>query len=120
MTRVAEESSNIKEIIKAAKAPSLRIDGQRASPRRAAAFVFLSDPDAAQAVQEWETQMCIHCQYHWRVVPGSGRERGWCVSCNGALCGKTQCFQECRHWEKKLEDIEAHGRVTRNLKALRR
>lgn len=81
---------------------------------------FITDPDAKVFQQEWDTQMCIHCQYHWRVIPGSGQKRGWCTSCNGALCGKAKCFATCQHWEKFIEKIEARGRVSNNLKLLRR
>jgi len=35
-----------------------------------------------------DTLMCIHCQQHWEVMPGSGRRRGYCMNCNGPTCGK--------------------------------
>ncbi|KKN54907.1 hypothetical protein LCGC14_0588000 [marine sediment metagenome] len=108
----------IEEIVKAGKAPAIRLDGRTSTARRAMGYVTITDPSAT--TQEWDTMMCIHCQYHWRVIPGSGIERGWCTSCNGALCGKAKCMATCRHWEKFIEQIEARGRVKNNLRLLRR
>ncbi len=100
------------------QAPLIRIDGQTSTARRPMALVTISDP--ATGMQEFDTLMCIHCQYHWRVIPGSGRKRGWCVSCNGALCGKEQCMKVCAHFMKQIEAIEAKGRVANNMALLRR
>lgn len=35
---------------------------------------------------------CAHCHVSWVTVPGSNRERGWCLICNGNLCGATRCM----------------------------
>jgi len=42
-----------------------------------------------------DTMQCKHCMKHWIVVPGSGRQRGWCLKCNGPLCGAEKCMKEC-------------------------
>lgn len=35
---------------------------------------------------------CAHCHVAWQTMPGSGIERGWCLACNGHLCGNRECF----------------------------
>lgn len=35
---------------------------------------------------------CCHCQYTWRLQPGSGRRRGFCHRCNAVTCGKPECM----------------------------
>jgi len=42
-----------------------------------------------------DTCQCQHCMRHWVVEPGSGKQRGWCVKCNGPLCGAPKCMKEC-------------------------
>lgn len=53
-------------------------------------------------VQEFDLLQCKHCQYTWRMVRGSGRERGWCSLCAGPLCGAEPCMRACVHFEKRL------------------
>lgn len=36
---------------------------------------------------------CVHCQFVWRVRPGSGRRRGFCTRCQGVTCGKPACME---------------------------
>jgi len=50
-----------------------------------------------------DTLQCQHCMKHWVVVPGSGRRRGWCLRCNGPLCGKPECMQNCVPFMAKVE-----------------
>lgn len=52
-----------------------------------------------------DTIQCVHCGKHWIPKPGSGKVRGWCVSCNGASCGDTRCM-DCVPFEAKLEIAE--------------
>ncbi len=110
-------SNRLADLLEAHKAPLIRIDGQTSTARRPMATAIITSPDG---VQEWDTLMCIHCQYHWRVMPGSGRQRGWCNSCNGALCGKEQCMTVCAHFMKQIEAVEAKGRIANNMALLRR
>jgi hypothetical protein len=35
---------------------------------------------------------CCHCQYTWRLQPGSGRRRGFCHRCMAVTCGKAECM----------------------------
>ncbi len=65
-----------------------------------------------------ETVQCVHCQRHWSMEPGSGRERGWCRKCMGPICGAEPCFT-CVPAEKMLEMMEAKGRMEANLRLLR-
>jgi len=61
--------------------------------RRAAGHITIVDPE--RPTIEHDTLQCMHCQRHWIVRPGSGRQRGWCLKCNGPLCGVEQCMKEC-------------------------
>ncbi len=68
---------------------------------------------------EGETLMCVHCQMHWRVKPGSGTKRGYCMRCNGPTCGKKPCEKRCVPFEKALEQIESKGRRDRDMQRIR-
>ena len=51
---------------------------------------------------------CVHCGYTWAWQPGSGRVRGFCMKCNGLLCGRKCCRgRPCQHWMKGIENMEA-------------
>ena len=50
--------------------------------------------------------MCVHCQMHWIIQPGSGMERGFCLNCNGPTCGKQHCETNCVPWERAIENKE--------------
>jgi hypothetical protein len=60
-------------------------------------------------MQIGETLQCCHCGGHWDRVPGSGTLRGFCLKCNGVLCGKEACMTECKPFEKWLEEVERGG-----------
>jgi len=67
---------------------------------------------ASGRVVEADTLQCVHCGMHWIVEPGSGRRRGWCTKCNGPLChSKELCTVMCYPLEKRLDDVEKHGRL---------
>ena len=55
---------------------------------------------------EGETRQCIHCQYTWIYQPGSGRKRGWCIRCQGLLCGQYNCMKYCINVEQRLKGQE--------------
>jgi len=57
-----------------------------------------------------ETLQCCHCGMHWMRKPGWGTIRGYCLKCNAVLCGKQECMETCRPFEKWLEEVEAAGR----------
>ena len=52
-----------------------------------------SDQSVSGKIETIETRMCVHCGAQWIYKPGSGRLRGWCLKCNGLLCGKQECIQ---------------------------
>lgn len=52
------------------------------------------------------TRQCVHCGSHEQILAESGRKRGWCINCNGFLCGKKKCFA-CIPYEAKIEYEEA-------------
>ena len=59
--------------------------------------------DDGGKVDEADLMQCKHCQYTWRYVPGSGRKRGWCLHCNGPLCGKKKCMERCDPIEEQIQ-----------------
>jgi len=62
--------------------------------------------ESGKELAAFKTLRCQHCGMHWIVMPGSGRRRGWCMSCNGPTCGKAEC-DACVPTEQQLENIEA-------------
>jgi len=66
-------------------------------------WLFGFGPDGQTA--EYETVKCVHCGGHFVLQPGSGRLRGWCVNCNGMICGP-DCV-ECVPEEQLLLNLEA-------------
>jgi hypothetical protein len=63
-------------------------------------------------VSDGETVQCVHCGGHFFIGPGYTKGRGFCMNCNGFICGE-RC-QECVPWEKALEIAEG----TRNPTAV--
>ena len=64
----------------------------KATVRRPAGYVTIVGDGP---VIERDTLQCVHCGFHWMVIPGSGRRRGWCMKCNGPSCGAEECMA-CR------------------------
>lgn len=56
-------------------------------------------------IEEHDMQQCCHCGYHFKVVPGSGRVRGFCLKCMQVTCGKPAC-NTCLPIEKWLDGVE--------------
>ena len=50
------------------------------------------------------TRQCVHCGGHFTSIRGSGVTRGWCINCNGVVCGP-QC-SSCVPFERQLELME--------------
>lgn len=48
--------------------------------------------DSGQHV-EGEQRQCVHCQVCWTPSAGSGTRRGYCLHCDGWLCGRDACAQ---------------------------
>jgi hypothetical protein len=66
--------------------------------------IIISDPDAPHEIQR-DVLMCVHCQEMWVVSPGSGRQRGYCLKCNGPICGP-KCAECQGPLEKRIEMYE--------------
>jgi hypothetical protein len=43
---------------------------------------------------EGETRQCVHCQFMWEYIPGSGTRRGFCTRCMGFVCNRSECHAE--------------------------
>ncbi len=69
-----------------------------------AGVIIVSDPGSDKVLVESPTLQCVHCQKHWVPRPGSGNVRGFCMRCNGPVCG-LKCA-ECIPAEKQLEIME--------------
>ena len=67
---------------------------------RAAGHIIIVSPD--RPIEEHDTLQCVHCDGHWVVDPGSGRQRGWCMNCGGPHCGAKGCW-ECIPFTRKIE-----------------
>lgn len=77
---------------------------------------YLIGPDGNVA---GETLMCRHCQAHWVVQMGSGKQRGFCLKCMGPTCGASACETECIPWEKMIERSEGRCSLDNTLMRLR-
>lgn len=55
---------------------------------------------------EQDTQQCCHCGKHFNFVPGSGKQRGFCMQCMKVTCGSLSCME---HFpiEQRFELYEA-------------
>lgn len=71
---------------------------------REAGIVIISDPGADKPLDEIATLQCVHCGGHFPHRPGSGITRGFCMNCNGPVCGKS--CAKCVPEEQLLENIE--------------
>lgn len=83
----------------------------RLVPHRAMGYIITTDPEGPDSGAE--TLMCVHCQYHWKVDPGSGKRRGFCFNCQGPTCGKQKCDEGCEPWEAAIERMEGKQRLFR-------
>ena len=63
--------------------------------------------------REYDTKSCPHCGGFFVVVPGSGRVRGFCQSCDAPLCDNPRCLEITRWYrrhtpfKKRLDLVEA-------------
>lgn len=58
-----------------------------------------------------DTLCCPHCNAHFFITKGSGRIRGFCLSCMNVTCGGPSCSKGCTPFLKRLEEFEK-GRTT--------
>ncbi len=61
-------------------------------------------------ITEGQTLTCVHCGAMWQIIPGSGRERGFCFRCMGPTCDRNEC-NRCLPYERQLEIIEQRHRL---------
>ena len=66
--------------------------------------ITVCDPGADKPIMVAGTLQCCHCAKHWVPQPGSGRVRGWCMNCNGPVCGPA--CAKCVPIEQYLENVE--------------
>lgn len=76
--------------------------------RHAAGAIMYDGGSASGWTVIQETIQCVHCGAHINIVPGSGRERGFCLNCMGVVCGHKNCY-ECIPEEQMLLNMEAAG-----------
>lgn len=67
-------------------------------------YACISDPGSDRPLQEVATHQCAHCGGVWHAEPGSGKTRGFCMRCNGFICGPG--CAECVPQELLVENIE--------------
>lgn len=72
--------------------------------RRDDGYVIISDPGSDKPILEIASVQCVHCGGHWIPQPGSGKIRGFCMRCNGPICGPG--CQECVPTDLLLENME--------------
>lgn len=56
-------------------------------------------------VEVAQTLQCRHCNAHFLNLKIPGKERGWCMNCNGPVCPNAAC-DACRPFELWLESVE--------------
>lgn len=83
-------------------------------PRHEDGYIIITDPSGETVYQ---TQQCVHCGMHFPYIPGSGKTRGFCMSCMGITCGKPEC-DPCVPMEKAIEAMEARDRFQRQMSRL--
>lgn len=66
-------------------------------------YMRIQSAESDKGRQEWDTIWCPHCTGHFRVVPGSGTQRGWCSRCGAPTCGKPQCVP-CVPFMKQVDE----------------
>jgi hypothetical protein len=69
-------------------------------------YYELTDPGSDKVYKRAATTMCVHCGGHFEATPGSGRIRGFCYRCNGAICSFA-CAQKCVPRLQRIINMEA-------------
>ncbi len=64
-----------------------------------AGTILIDDREVCQLVQ------CVHCNSQFPNLKIPGKERGWCMNCNGPVCPNRQC-DECVPFEAWLDAVE--------------
>ncbi len=63
-----------------------------------------SDPGSDRPLLEVATASCVHCGGAFPIQPGSGKIRGFCMNCNGPVCGPG--CAACVPVEQYLQNLE--------------
>ena len=71
-------------------------------------LVTILDPGSDRPLLEVKMLKCVHCGGQYPCQPGSGKVRGFCMRCNGPVCGPG--CAECVPEEMMLEIIEGTRR----------
>ncbi len=81
---------------------------------REGGYIFCSDPDGG--TEEASTFTCSHCNRVVIVKPKANPDKigGLCYACYKMVC-PTCVGQGCTPFEKKLEAMEARGRMLRDM-----
>lgn len=61
--------------------------------------ILLDGQEVAQTLQ------CCHCNCHFLNVKLPGKERGWCMNCNGPVCTNPAC-DACVPFNQWLDNVE--------------
>jgi hypothetical protein len=81
---------------------------QHCAPRHLRVGTLQTVPNDGGPTLTQDIVCCKHCGYMWQYAPGSGRIRGFCMNCNGFLCGRRWCRENvpCRCWQHGIDNIE--------------
>ena len=67
-------------------------------------LVTIVDPGSDRPLLEQKMLQCCHCGGQFPHCPGSGKIRGFCMNCNGPVCGPG--CAECVPTEQYLDNLE--------------
>lgn len=67
-------------------------------------LITIVDPGADKPLLEQKMLQCVHCGGQFPHQPGSGKIRGFCMNCNGPVCGPG--CAECVPVEQYLSNLE--------------
>jgi hypothetical protein len=78
---------------------------------RSRGYAITVDPDGPTVEQDSLT--CVHCNSVFFLMPRQDPSDagGFCRLCYGYICSKCADSGECTPFEKKLEQMEARGRL---------
>src|SRR3990167_2136641 len=69
-------------------------------------ILTLTDQFTGAHIGSSDLRQCCHCQKVWEYKPGSKAQRGFCMKCNGHVCGSPGCWN-CYPAEQRIDDTEA-------------
>lgn len=79
---------------------------------RALGFIEITGPEGRQVI---ETFTCCHCNGVFDVPPPDAPEVGFCRLCFARECLDCARKDKCIPFEKKLEAMEARGRLLASI-----